>query len=595
MICPHCQSENREGAKFCDECGTKLVAAAPLSSSLSDSASATDVEAEEDTAASVTSSDAASFPEDPSFLEALVPPEIRELAAQKTNKIPVISDEIDDEGQSAPDLDSDDESPEASAEIEDEEQTTPGSDSEEELLEASEEGACVKDDELDECHDDAVGPDPDEDPDEDPDAPNLEPHDDPITDSVMRAPDVSESGEHDFSGIEFSGFKPAKPYIDNDVSDTKELPAIGTGIGGAKQTNFVAPSNDKEAKAAAKAQKKQAKLDKKAAKSSNKQEAGSSSGKSSYKRTALIAGAGCIAVAAVAGACVFGAYQLEMWGGKSVPDVVGMTQTDATYLLQNKGFAVRATQVSSDETEGLVLLADPGSGTREAEGSEVVIHVATARVVPSVVGEQRDAAVKALNDAGYDKVDIRTQKSDDVEGKVLSVEPAVGEKARSSQTVTLTVTEAYKVPDVQGTTWEDAKAKIENEGLQAYYTEEYNDNATAGTVLYTTPEIGSTVNSGSTVTVVVAKSRAYELTALARQLLPGMSLTLNDGSAYDIKSVQSVSYEGDDTCSFTVSGTVSKDVQLGSASTTATADSTETGSLTFGSDNSVVACRIYSS
>src|SRR5262245_7162484 len=29
MQCPQCQHENREGAKFCNECGTKLEAACP--------------------------------------------------------------------------------------------------------------------------------------------------------------------------------------------------------------------------------------------------------------------------------------------------------------------------------------------------------------------------------------------------------------------------------------------------------------------------------------------------------------------------------------------------------------------------------------
>ena len=28
MICPHCQSENREGAKFCNECGSPLLSCA---------------------------------------------------------------------------------------------------------------------------------------------------------------------------------------------------------------------------------------------------------------------------------------------------------------------------------------------------------------------------------------------------------------------------------------------------------------------------------------------------------------------------------------------------------------------------------------
>ena len=29
MQCPKCQHENREGAKFCEECGTKLQLACP--------------------------------------------------------------------------------------------------------------------------------------------------------------------------------------------------------------------------------------------------------------------------------------------------------------------------------------------------------------------------------------------------------------------------------------------------------------------------------------------------------------------------------------------------------------------------------------
>lgn len=60
-------------------------------------------------------------------------------------------------------------------------------------------------------------------------------------------------------------------------------------------------------------------------------------------------------------------YQMELWGGKIVPDVTGMTQADATYMLQNKGFAVRSTTVPSDSTEGLVLLMDPGAGARQQE------------------------------------------------------------------------------------------------------------------------------------------------------------------------------------------------------------------------------------
>ena len=29
MICPNCQAENKEGAKFCNECGTPLALSCP--------------------------------------------------------------------------------------------------------------------------------------------------------------------------------------------------------------------------------------------------------------------------------------------------------------------------------------------------------------------------------------------------------------------------------------------------------------------------------------------------------------------------------------------------------------------------------------
>lgn len=557
MICPQCQCENRDGAKFCNECGVRLVDTESVPSVASESA---EPQAPEN-----------SLPKEPAFLDALGLPDLETFSNQDTHEIPVLS-ELDVAGVE-PDSSLPSESIDEDSSLSEDESTASDGFNE------GDEADCPKtSDDLQDINQDEVTPSDD------------------TCDSSAACPNESENESgNDFSGLEFAGFKPEGSAYSSEAGDTLEMPAIGKGIGGAKQTNFVAPTDAKAAKRAAKEQKKKAKQAKKEAERAAKSGTLSSEQKRSGKRTALIAVLSCVVLALVAGACVFGSYQLEMWGGKSVPDVAGMTQTDATYLLQSKGFAVRATQVASDDTEGLVLLADPSSGTREPEGTEVVIHVAVARTIPSVVGMQRDEAMHALDTAGYDKVEIVTQKSNEVEGKVLSVSPTEGEKAKSTQTVTITVTEAYKVPDVSGTTWEDAKAKIENEGLNAYYTEEYNESATAGTVLYTVPEIGSKVDSGSTVTVVIAKSRAYELSSLTRQVLPGMQLTLNDGSSYTISNVVAVSYSGNDTCAFTATGTVSKDVQLGSASATVTAESTETGAITFNADNSVASCIIHSS
>ena len=63
------------------------------------------------------------------------------------------------------------------------------------------------------------------------------------------------------------------------------------------------------------------------------------------------------------------AYHYELWGGKSVPDVVGLGQAEAEAVLVEQGFTVRTLQVKSDDTEGIVLVTDPGANSRQAEGA----------------------------------------------------------------------------------------------------------------------------------------------------------------------------------------------------------------------------------
>jgi len=116
--------------------------------------------------------------------------------------------------------------------------------------------------------------------------------------------------------------------------------------------------------------------------------------KSHAKVIAIVVGI-VAAIAAIVGVT----FALGMWGGKTVPDVVGMTETDARAILEDSSFAVRATQVKSDDTEGLVLIMDPASGSRAPEGSEVVIHVATARLIPDVVGKTSEEALALLADS----------------------------------------------------------------------------------------------------------------------------------------------------------------------------------------------------
>ena len=277
-----------------------------------------------------------------------------------------------------------------------------------------------------------------------------------------------------------------------------------------------------------------------------------------------------------------------MWGGKVVPDVTGMTQADATYLLQNKGFTVRATTVPSDSTEGLVLLMDPGAGARQEEGTEVVIHVSISRTVPQVVGMTQDAAAKSLSDNGFENVTVETVRSDDDEGTVLSVDPGEGEKAKASTPITLTVAQAYTVPDISGMTYSQAEHAIEDAGLSSTATYSYTESATEGSVLGCEPAAGTKVSSDTVVVISIAKSRASELTAAARSYLGSNTLQASDGSSFTVTSVDTVSYQGNNTVSFTASGRASTSVTVLGQTLSVTGDSKQvSGTVSFDSSNNV--------
>ena len=345
MICPHCNAENREGAKFCDECGTRLTPATVELPAI-DPEPSPDEEAEERAV-----EDAGTSGED--------------IRDELLSALP------DVEAPAEADLDGDASEADASGDADDVDAQEGETD---ELLPADEIGEIVPADETG------------------------------VIETRKDAP-VSESSKTrpiDLSG--FDEYLPKGTYSAPEPSwrdgGTMRMPRIEEESSINDQKSFRAPEKKK---------------------------------RGSGVKIALAV----ILVLALCGAgAAFATYQMELWGGKVVPDVIGMTQADATNTLQSKGFAVRATQVKSDETEGVVLLMDPGKGGRMQEGGEVVIHVATARQVPVITGMARADAEAALAAEGLDNVTITTQRSDEAEGTVLSVDPAEGQKVRASTAVT---------------------------------------------------------------------------------------------------------------------------------------------------------------
>lgn len=264
-----------------------------------------------------------------------------------------------------------------------------------------------------------------------------------------------------------------------------------------------------------------------------------------------IIAAACIALAVVLAAVAGGTYLAELWGGKTIPEVVGLSQPEAVDTLAAKGFVAQAVEVKSDDPQGTVLSSDPEQGHRAEEGSTVTLSVAVPRIVPAIVGATSEEAAQALEAEGFTAVTYTEEKSNEAAGTVLAVSPEAGTEAKSGDAITVTVAVPYTVPDVEGMSEADATAALQAEGYEVtsewYTTEDIEE----GTAVSTDPAAGSELNSGSEVTLYVAHSRGTELVDLTREILPGANLT-NDEGSFKVENIKSCTYRGDGEVLYTV-------------------------------------------
>lgn len=527
MICPNCRSENRDGAKFCNECGL------PLSGRIAQVAAA--AAAEEAPAAAAAAGEPSAEVE-------------TEPAAEPASSAASPADEgldADFEGVVSADEHEASDADEAETEVAKPAKADATGPLDPSRLPAID-VAGVNVDENGNAFD--FGPADEERRDVDRAADDLAPF-------VPRRPDDKPvNGPADFSG--FDECLVDASYVPPQTSwrsgSTMEMPRID-GTAAAKQKEFRAPDPRE---------------------------------KKGGKGKAVAIVLACLLVAGGAAAGV--TYYLELWGGKMLPNVVGMTQADALSLLESKGFAVHAEKEKSDETEGLVLSMDPGAGAREENGTAVTVVVSEARTVPDATGVQRDEAAAQLEQDGFENVSFVAEKSDEREGLVLGIDPEPGTKAKAGTPVTVTVASPYTIPDVAGKTWDEASKLLADGGYEPVAAYVYDDTVAAGTVLGTDPVAGEKLSSGSSVTVSVAVSRAAELEQAAWAYLGGVQASGEPlsigGTSYLVDSVDAVKYEGSETTSFTITG---KAVTTLDGETVTGSPKQKSGSIVWNSDNTV--------
>lgn len=198
----------------------------------------------------------------------------------------------------------------------------------------------------------------------------------------------------------------------------------------------------------------------------------------------------------------------------TVPGVVGASLAAATDRLEDEGFEVVTVRENSEQERNEVIGQDPEGGSRVDKGSRVRLTVSDGpgtATVPDVVGDGRNAARQALEDAGFEVQEEREASDDVRENRVIEQRPDGQTQAASGATVTIVVSTGparADVPNVVGQSQSAATAALQQAGFTVAASEEETGDSDPGTVLRQSPAAGSRARRGSRVSIVVAAEPA---------------------------------------------------------------------------------------
>jgi eukaryotic-like serine/threonine-protein kinase len=198
----------------------------------------------------------------------------------------------------------------------------------------------------------------------------------------------------------------------------------------------------------------------------------------------------------------------------TVPQVKGLSQGDATTLLQSRGFKVAAPQIlnSPAAPQNVVFGSTPKEGTPQKLGTTVTLKVASGSVVvANVKGQSCQAATKALQKLTL-KATCQNRNSQAPKGQAYATAPyPVGATAPQKSAITIYISNGpaqVALPNVIGENVGQAKHELTSAGFRYTVTQvpECNDQTKNNIVTDQNPKT-PTAPRGTLVMLTVSKYR----------------------------------------------------------------------------------------
>ena len=198
----------------------------------------------------------------------------------------------------------------------------------------------------------------------------------------------------------------------------------------------------------------------------------------------------------------------------TMPNIIGISLTEAKNTLNGLGLAVAETYEASDKYgQDIVMTQDVAADSKVAKNTTINLVVSSGIngvMVPSVVGKTEAEAKVALEAEGFIMVKETAESDSVAKGSVITQNPQSGTSAASGSTVTVTICSGtalseIKVPNLLGLDETAAKAALTAAGLKwTTIGEENSDTVTAGLVVSQSYAADMTVAEGTSVDFVLS-------------------------------------------------------------------------------------------
>ncbi len=200
-----------------------------------------------------------------------------------------------------------------------------------------------------------------------------------------------------------------------------------------------------------------------------------------------------------------------------VPNVVGVSVTEATRIFKDLGIEVVKVNVYDEEVDkGVITSQSIKKGKRVEKQTSITVTVSKGRqpfAVPNVEGKTLEEARNAFVGRDFE-IKIKEKFSDTVEtGRIISQSLEAGSMFDKRTEIILTVSkgiDAVIVPSLEGKTEEEAKTLLKEAGLNLKSDIKCSNTVKEGRIISQEIKAGTVLNRGSWVTAVISAGKGYD-------------------------------------------------------------------------------------